>query len=152
MELEAIPPTGDEGASTPLFASATVHHVTASREGRVGSRTATGLVIGPDTLGCALPSTKALHKSVYVSYGNTSILISVLDVGPWFEHDDAYVFGGAMPCSEVGAVPSGEVNPGTQRPARNRAAIDLFDASCRALGVVPESWGLREVNWRFVDG
>lgn len=128
----------------------TFRPVTASREGRVGSQTATGLVLAPETQGCALPSVRALHRIVEIKYQGAMIQVPVLDVGPWFEHDDGYVFGGDRPTAEIGGWPVGETNRGTKRPARNVAGIDLFDGTCAALGVDPAAWGLRRVEWRFV--
>lgn len=87
---------------------------------------------------------------VEIRYGAVSVTVPVLDVGPWFEHDSQYVLHGGRPAAEFGAVPPEETNPGTQRPARNVAGIDLFDGTIRKLGVDPERWGLKTVEWRFV--
>lgn len=133
-----------------LPATVSVHHVIASREGRVGFKTATGATMTGTLLGVALPDTKALRRMVRVTYGERSITVPVLDVGPWFEHDSNYVFGGAMPAAEQGSMPPAETNPGTRRVARNKAGIDLFDGTCLALGVSPDQWGLRRVSWEFV--
>lgn len=115
--------------------------VLATREGLVGKKTATGHLIQADSWFVALPSTKALRRVVRLrldvqgaTLGDGSPLASeiyltapVLDVGPWNEHDDAYVFGDARPQAESGISVSGH---GT-----NKAGIDLSDAVFKALGL-----------------
>jgi hypothetical protein len=83
-----------------------------------------------------------------------SIVCPVLDVGPWFPYrdysdDDAYVFGDERPRAEK---MRGEVREGDVRQYRvNGAGIDLSDAVIEALGFAPEEWGLREIEWEFVE-
>ncbi len=61
----------------------------ATREGLVGKTTAAGHLITPDDHFVALPSRKALNKSVIVSYHGKSVTAPVLDIGPW-NRDDAW--------------------------------------------------------------
>lgn len=115
--------------------------VKATREGLVGSKTATGWIIDTERLFVALPSTRALHKRVRVMNpaNGRSCEAEVLDVGPWNEHDDEYVFRGARPQAEMGVSVSGV---GT-----NRAGIDLGEAVWRSLGMRDNG----AVEWEFVD-
>src|SRR5437867_1473613 len=61
----------------------------ATREGLVGKTTAGGHLVTPDDHFVALPSRKALNRSVIVSYHGKSVTAPVLDVGPW-NRDDAW--------------------------------------------------------------
>jgi hypothetical protein len=72
--------------------------VKATREGLVGQKTATGWAIDKETPFVALPSGKALHKWVEIKNpaNGKTCRAQVLDVGPWNEHDDAYVFDGGQ--------------------------------------------------------
>ena len=63
---------------------------------------------------------------------------TVLDVGPWNEHDDAYVFGTARPASESGIDVS-------SNHRTNGAGIDLGEAVWKALEMTDNA----EVEWRF---
>lgn len=112
-------------------------HVFATREGEVGKRTATGLVIAPASMFVALPHRLALHKHVEIRYGGRVVVVPVLDVGPW-NIDDAYWITGSRPASERGV--------GRHRTPVNRAGIDLSDAVFAALGLRDNDW----VDWRFV--
>lgn len=67
-----------------------------------------------------------------------SVHALVLDVGPWNENDDAYVFGGSRPQAESGLSVSGK---GT-----NGAGIDLGEYVWKQLGMTDN--GL--VDWEFV--
>ena len=120
------------------------HKVKATREGLVGHVTATGHRIQDDSFFVALPSTKALRRTIRLRAGNPErvILVSVLDVGPWNEHDEAYVFGDARPQTETGK--------DTRGRQTNGAGIDLSEGVCRALGWKPKQ-GSGEVTWEFVD-
>src|SRR5947208_11663689 len=55
----------------------------ATREGLVGKTTAGGHVITENDHFVALPSRKALNRSVIVSYHGKSVTAPVLDIGPW---------------------------------------------------------------------
>jgi hypothetical protein len=67
------------------------------------------------------------------------VLACVLDVGPWNEHDDDYVFGGQRPAAERGTDTRGRLT--------NGAGIDLSEAVWRALGMLDNA----TVSWEFVD-
>jgi hypothetical protein len=111
--------------------------VYATREGEIGKRTSTGLVITPSSLFVALPHPSALHKAVEVRYGARAIVVPVLDVGPW-NVDDAYWIGSRRPAAERAH--------GAYRTPSNRAGIDLSDAVFAALGLHDNAI----VEWRFV--
>jgi len=113
--------------------------VKATREGLVGDETASGWIIDAERFFVALPSRRALHRMVNVTNpaNGKSCQAEVLDVGPWNEHDDAYVFDGQRPQAELGVSVSGH---GT-----NGAGIDLGEAVWNALGMA----GNTEVEWEF---
>ncbi len=128
--------------------------VLASREGLIGNVTAAGLTIRENSLFVALPSKKALWKTVRVTRNGRAIVAPVLDVGPWFPFrnypdDDQYVFGPSVPHAVdlKGKVRDGDAN----RYQINGAGIDLSDGVISFLGFLPEQWGLREVEWEFVE-
>ena len=114
--------------------------VLATREGLNGSKTASGYVIDAVVPFVALPSVKALHRFVRVANpaNSKSTLAVVLDVGPWNEHDDAYVFAGHRPAAESGVSVSGK---GT-----NKAGIDLGEYVWHELGMTDNA----EVDWEFI--
>lgn len=114
--------------------------VKATREGLVGHRTATGWIIDLVTAFVALPSTRALHRHVHVvnPLNGKGLLALVLDVGPWNEHDDAYVFGGARPAAESGV--------DTRGRKTNKAGIDLGERVWIGL----DMQGNTNVSWEFV--
>jgi len=115
--------------------------VKATREGLVGSRTASGYVIDTVVPFVALPSTAALGRMVRVTNHATgkSVFAIVLDVGPFNVHDNAYVFHGARPAAESGSSLSGK---GT-----NHAGIDLSEKVWHDLGMQDNT----EVDWEFVE-
>lgn len=115
--------------------------VKATREGLVGGHTASGYVIDTVVPFVALPSTQALHKFVRVTNPLTklSTLAIVLDVGPWNEHDDGYVFGESRPSAESTGVD-------TRNRSTNGAGIDLGEAVWKALGMKDNT----DVLWEFV--
>lgn len=114
--------------------------VKSTREGLLGSRTSSGYIIDTVVSFVALPSTKALGRFVKVvnPANGRSTYAQVLDVGPWNENDDEYVFSGARPQSEMGVSVSGH---GT-----NKSGIDLGEAVWRALGMT----GNDPVSWEFL--
>jgi hypothetical protein len=112
-------------------------HVFATREGDVGSLTASQTIIGPDELFVALPDRSALGRQVEVRYGNRSMVVPVIDVGPWNIAD---------PYWERDARPASESGHGFFRRPTNRAGIDLSDALYAALGLRDNDY----VDWRFV--
>lgn len=115
--------------------------VKATREGLVGQRTASGYVIDRVVPFVALPCESVLREFVRVSnpVNEKSTLAVVLDVGPFNEHDAAYVLGGARPAAERGESVSGQ---GT-----NGAGIDLGEAVWNALGMTDNT----DVDWEFVS-
>lgn len=113
--------------------------VKATREGLVGSRTSTGYIVDTWVPFVALPSAAALRQWVRVTNPRTgrSIRAIVLDVGPWNENDNAYVFAGERPAAESGKDTRGRIT--------NGAGIDLGEAVWHALGMADN--GL--VSWEF---
>ena len=112
-------------------------HVMATREGMIGDKTATGRIIRTEDLFVALPDPRALGRDVEVRYGDRTIVVPVLDVGPW-NIDDPYWEHDARPASERGR--------GAYRTPVNPAGIDLSDATFAALGLHDNDY----VDWRFV--
>lgn len=114
--------------------------VTATREGLVGKKTATGYVIDEHVPFVALPSTEALRQWVRVRNPSNGrvIMALVLDVGPWNEHDNAYVFGGQRPQAESGT--------DTRGRKTNKAGIDLGEVVWKALEMKDNT----RVSWEFV--
>ncbi|MEK6833179.1 MAG: hypothetical protein AABY32_03960 [Nanoarchaeota archaeon] len=109
--------------------------VRATRIGLIGRKTASGIIINNDSIFVALPSRKALYKSVMVQYKNKLITCKVLDVGPWNTKDDYWNSGNR---------PKSEFSKG------NKAGIDLSDEVCRQLEI-PRKIGIVWVKWRFMD-
>jgi len=117
-----------------------IHRAKATREGLIGQTTATGDILDRRRPIVALPSVKALDLFVRVTNPRTtkSQIALVDDVGPFNEHDDAYVFGDARPQAESGISVSGH---GT-----NGAGIDLGEVVWAAIGMVDNT----DVDWEFV--
>lgn len=67
--------------------------VLATREGLTGRRIACGEIIKPGALFVALPHPAALRKDVELRYGGRTLVVPVLDVGPWNVDDDYWVTG-----------------------------------------------------------
>jgi hypothetical protein len=111
--------------------------VLATREGMIGAVTSSRTIIRADSMFVALPDRSALGRIVEVRYRERSIVVPVLDVGPW-NVDDAYWERDARPASERGR--------GYYRTPVNRAGIDLADAVFAALGLPDND----VVEWRFV--
>lgn len=113
--------------------------VKATREGRIGGRTASGYVVDTVVPFVALPSTKALHRLVRItnSANGRISLAFVLDVGPWNDHDDLYVFGAHRPQSETGMDMQGRKT--------NRSGIDLGEYVWAELGMTDNT----NVTWTF---
>ena len=118
--------------------------VKATREGLPGQKTASGWVINKSVPFVALPSHAALR--LWITVTNPAIVDDgvprsvkalVLDVGPWNENDDAYVFGGARPQAESGTDLFGRKT--------NGAGIDLGEAVWNALGMTDNT----DVIWEF---
>lgn len=115
--------------------------VKATREGLAGKPTASGWLIDGKLPFVALPSLAALRKFVRVHnpVNGKSCIAVVMDVGPWNEHDDAYVFGGARPAAETGKDEHGRLT--------NGAGIDLGEAVWAALGMTNNG----PVEWEFLS-
>jgi len=113
--------------------------VKATREGLVGGKTSSGYIVDTVVPFVALPAVAALRQWVRVvnPANGKSIRALVLDVGPWNEHDHAYVFGGARPHAESGTDTRGRTT--------NKAGIDLGEAVWKALGMTDN--GI--VLWEF---
>ncbi len=113
--------------------------VKATREGLLGGRTASGYVVDTVVPFVALPAWKALGGFVRVRANGRTCLAIVLDVGPWNEHDDPYVFGSARPAAELG--------PDTRGRKTNGAGIDLSEKVWSLLGMTNNTM----VEWEWVD-
>jgi len=115
--------------------------VKATREGLLGKATASGYVVDTFVPFVALPAVAALRRAVRVTNPKTGIshVALVLDVGPWNEHDEAYVFGGKRPQAETGTDMMGRKT--------NKAGIDLGEWMWRALKMLDN--GL--VEWEWAD-
>lgn len=114
--------------------------VKATREGHPGKQLmSSGVKISDDLPFIALPSDAALRLWVTVVNPRNakSIKALVLDVGPWNEHDHAYVFGGARPQAESGKDTRGRTT--------NGAGIDLGEKVWNALEMTDNDL----VDWEF---
>ena len=118
------------------------HTVLASREGLEGHGTSTGLVIRKDARFVALPSVKALWRTVAIRFRGELYIVPVLDVGPWNENDDRYVFNYDFPLAAHGI--------GKYTKPTNSAGIDLSDGLTVVLLGKDEEWGLRVVEWSLL--
>lgn len=115
--------------------------VKATREGLVGQRTASGYVIDKVVAFVALPSVNAIGRAIKITNpaNSRACYAFVLDVGPWNEHDDAYVFGGQRPQAESGVDTSGRKT--------NGAGIDLGEKVWNTLGMTDNG----PVDWEFLS-
>jgi len=115
--------------------------VFATREGRVGAVTSSGYKIDDIVPFVALPSVAALGMFIRVTNpnNNKSCFAIVLDVGPWNEHDDEYVFKGARPLSEKGISKS--------MKGTNKAGIDLSESVWHKLEMKDNG----NVDWKFIE-
>jgi hypothetical protein len=115
----------------------TVH---ATREGLIGHKTASNYIIDPYVPFVALPAVKALRRAVRILNPATGLqaIALVLDVGPWNEYDNAYVFEGARPQAESGH--------DTRHRATNKAGIDLGEWVWHHLGYTDNG----PCSWEFV--
>ena len=101
--------------------------------GRIGKRTATGLVITPASMFVALPHRMALGKHVEIRRGARVTVVPVLDVGPW-NTDDSYWTEGRRRCgARPRPVSSAEqprghrfVGPRLRRPRPVRQRLDQW--------------------------
>src|SRR6266568_5059126 len=114
--------------------------VKATREGLVGGLTSSGYKIDKIVPFVALPSRNALHRFVKLSNpkNGKSCYAIVLDVGPWNEEDDSYVFAGNRPTAESGL--------DTRNRVTNKAGIDLSEKVWELLEMKDNT----EVSWEFI--
>lgn len=90
-ETQPSPPPNAPVTASPV---APTYRVFATRQGRVGRRTANGHIIQPRDRFVALPSWSVLSSrggreyQVRVTYRNRSVVLPVWDVGPWNTRDD----------------------------------------------------------------
>jgi hypothetical protein len=106
--------------------------VKATREGLLGHVTASGYIIETHVPFVALPSVRALRRCVRITRGGRTCEAIVLDVGPHYNHDDAYVFDGARPKAES--------------DGSNGAGIDLGEYVWNFLRMTDNS----EISWEFL--
>jgi hypothetical protein len=133
----------------------------ATREGLVGQTTAGGHLITENDHFVALPSRKALNRSVIVSYHGKSVSATVLDIGPW-NRDEAWWETGAargqfadLPrfVPEVWVAFENGYNGGRDAIGRfvtYPAMIDLGDGVYNDLGMQQADWVEATLTW--VDG
>lgn len=133
----------------------------ATREGLVGKPTSSGHVITPNDHFVALPSKKALNKSVIVNYHGKSVTAPVLDVGPWNRDEAWWETGSArgqfadLPRFVPEAWAAYEQGYNKGRDATGRyvtfpAMIDLSDGVYADLGMQAADWV--DVTLTWVDG
>lgn len=150
--------------------------VKATREGLVGTLTASQYRIDLAVSFVALPSVKALKRFVRVvnPVNGWKTIAEVLDVGPWNTHDDAYVFQPAtqanlsedakvmiaqasgdttFPINEetaTGVRPLSESGVSVTGKGTNGAGIDLSEAVRAALGLTGKDDN-EIVHWEFIE-
>jgi hypothetical protein len=153
-----LAPPEHAAAQDMVAASAPTVRLWATREGLVGRTTASGHLITPDDHFVALPSRKALNKSVIVSYRSKNVTVPVLDIGPW-NRDDPWWEPAAtrgqfadLPrfVPEVWAAYENGYNGG--RDANGRfvtfpAMIDLADGVYADLGMQQADWIDVTLTW-----
>jgi hypothetical protein len=152
---------GHAQAQDYVAASPVTVRLWATREGLVGRTTAAGHLITSDDRFVALPSRKALNRTVIVSYRSKQVTAPVLDVGPWNRDDTWWESGAArgqfpdLPrfVPEVWAAYENGYNGG--RDANGRfvtfpAMIDLGDGVYNDLGMQYSDWV--DVTLTWVDG
>lgn len=85
-------PGSTSGALRAAESAASVtFRVYATREGGVGLKTASGHVIVENDRFVALPAASALNKKVRLAYKGKSVVVPVLDIGPWNNKDDYWM-------------------------------------------------------------
>lgn len=140
-----------------MFDLYSIRKVFATREGLQGKETASGyrIPIKGSRVECvpfvALPSEKALGAHILIHNPQTgfSTIAVVLDVGPHFTDDDAYVFGIPTLEPQWGLLPIGlpkAVDAHIQGHITNPAGIDLSEVVWNRLGMKDN--GI--VEWRFL--
>jgi hypothetical protein len=130
----------------------------ATREGLVGRTTASGHLITENDRFAALPSRKALNKTVILSYKGKTVTVPVLDIGPWNRDEAWWAVGAArgqfqdLPrfVPQVWAAYENGYNGG--RDAIGRfvtfpAMIDLGDGTYNDLGLKAADWIDVTLTW-----
>ena len=128
--------------------------VKATREGLEGEKTALGWPISDLVSFVALPSRKALNRHVRLlnPINGLMSIAEVLDVGPWNESDDAYVFQQATRPGGF-ALNNDPIRPQAERGQdqfgrpTNGAGIDLGQKAWFALGLSDNA----EIEWEFIE-
>ena len=115
-------------------------HVFATREGKVGGKTAAQTIIKENDIFIALPSRSVLGKTVeiYNPKNGKRLVTRVGEVGPW-DSRDPYWENNSRPQAESGKNISGDKT--------NKAGIDLSNEAFRQLGMKDNG----HVYWRFID-
>ena len=110
--------------------------VKATYEGLLGKTTASGYVVDMAVPFVSLPSPLALGKLIEIlnPLNGAKCYAFVLDVGPWNQNDDRYVFGGQRPLAESQANTNG-------------SGIDLGFRVWTLLGMTDNT----NVTWSFVE-
>jgi hypothetical protein len=153
--------TTEVSAQEQVAAAAPTVRLWATREGLVGRTTASGHLITENDHFVALPSRKALNKSVIVSYRGKTVTTQVLDIGPWNRDDAWWEVGSArgqfqdLPryVPEVWPAYENGYNggrDGTGRFVTFPAMIDLGDGVYADLGMQQADWV--DVTLTWLDG
>src|SRR5215207_5623128 len=147
-----------ETARAQTAASPVTVRLWATREGLVGRTTASGHVIQPNDQFVALPSRRALGKSVVVKYRDKTVTTTVKDVGPW-NRDDAWWEPGAargqfpdLPRFVPQAWAAFEHGHNSGRDGTGRfvtfpSMIDLADGTYAELGLPYADWVDVTLTW-----
>lgn len=141
-----------------MAASPVTVRLWATREGLTGRTTAAGHLITADDHFVALPSRKALNRSVIVSYRGKSVTAPILDIGPWNRDDAWWEVGAArgqfadLPrfVPEVWAAYENGYNDGrdgTGRFVTFPSMIDLSDGVYADLGLQQADWIDVTLSW-----
>jgi hypothetical protein len=161
LQLPLSPTTAASAQPSNVVASPVTVRLWATREGLVGKTTASGHVIEANDHFVALPSRKALNRSVIVSYHGKSVTAPVLDIGPW-NRDEAWWESGTtrgqfadLPrfVPEVWMAFEQGYNNGHDANGRFvtfPAMIDLGDGIYADLGMQQADW--IDVTLTWVDG
>ena len=114
--------------------------VKATRELRLYEVTASGYVVDLFVPFVALPAVAALHKAIRIRnpLNDRQCVAIVLDVGPWEERDDQYVFDGGRPAAESGLDSRGR--------RTNGSGIDLSERVWLELAMTDNT----PVQWEFI--
>ena len=154
---------GQRPIDLPAESAASVtFRVYATREGLVGGTTSSGHTITANDHFVALPSTKALNKTVKITYKGKSAIAPVLDIGPWNNDDDywnpsdARVYKG-IPRGKSQAQAAYENGnnggkSGTGLTVTAPGGIDIGDGTYADLGLGNADWVDVTFLWLTDDG